>query len=47
VAEAAIRAAVLASRLPLEEGLAIERGLAIETASSPDAKTGIVAFASR
>jgi len=47
VAEAAIRAAVLASRLPLEEGLAMEHRLAIETASSLDAKAGIAAFALR
>jgi len=47
VAEAAIRAAVLASRLPLEEGLAVERRLAIETANSLDAKTGVASFAAR
>jgi enoyl-CoA hydratase/carnithine racemase len=47
VAEAAIRAAVLASRLPLEEGLAVERRLALETSNSLDAKAGVAAFVAR
>ena len=46
-AEAAIRAAVRASRLPLAEGLAFEHRLALEVSAGDEAKAAVEAFRRR
>jgi enoyl-CoA hydratase/carnithine racemase len=46
-AEAAIRAAVRASHLPLEQGLAEERRLSLEIATGEEARAGLAAFRAR
>jgi enoyl-CoA hydratase len=47
VAEAAIRQAIRASALPLEQGLDAERRLALQVAEGDEAKAGLAAFRAR